>query len=159
MTRGALYHHFRDKQDLFRAVYEDVEREVVREVNAVASECQGDAWDRVRAGCHAFVGACLEPEIQRIALVDAPSVLGWETWRKIDRKGLGLFRQGIELAMEAGFIERQPVQPLAHLLLGALVEAVILVARARDVENARREVGGTIDRLLDGLRTPSSTSA
>ncbi len=152
VTRGALYHHFRDKQDLFRAVYEDVERDVVRAVGAAAPGGSGDAWDSVRAGCHAFLDAFLDPRLQRIALGDAPAVLGWETWRKVDRQGLGLLRQGLETSMNAGLIERQPLEPLAHLLLGVLVEGVIFIARAEHVEEARGVVGATLDRILNGLR-------
>ena len=106
-------------------------------------------------GVQAFLDACEDPAVQRIALIDAPSVLGWEQWREIGLKyGFGLVQGTLETAMEAGVIERQPVRALAHLLLGALDEAALLVARADDDGQTRREVGQTLARHLDALRGP-----
>jgi AcrR family transcriptional regulator len=154
VTRGALYHHFRDKQDLFRAVYEDVERELAERLVAITmARASEGPLEVLRAGCEAFLDACLEPAVQRIALIDAPSVLGWEAWREIDAKyGLGLLRGGLQAAMDAGEIAPQPAELLAHVLLGALDEAALLIARADDVRAARREVGATVLRVLEGLR-------
>jgi AcrR family transcriptional regulator len=152
VTRGALYHHFQDKRDLFRAVFIAVEERIVRNLAELAAAAP-DAWTALRAGAHAFLDACLQPETQRIALVDAPSVLGWAEWREIDaRYGLGLVQAAVKGAIDAGSIERQPVEPLSHLLLGALNEAALFIARAEDRQEARRTVGEGIDRLLDGLR-------
>jgi hypothetical protein len=96
----------------------------------------------------------MEPDVQRIALIDAPSVLGWETWREIgERYGLGLLQAALQHAMDTGALAKQPVRPLAHVLLGALDEAALVVARAEDPKRARRELGETIDRLLAGLRS------
>ena len=154
VTRGALYHQFDGKKDLFRAVYEDVERELVERVAARATT-GGDPLEALHAGAQAFLDACEDPALQRIALIDAPSVLGWEQWREIDlRYGFGLMHGALEAAMEAGLIERQPVRALAHLLLGALNEAALLVARADDHGQTRREVGHALARHLDALRGP-----
>ncbi|MEX0787067.1 MAG: helix-turn-helix domain-containing protein [Dehalococcoidia bacterium] len=154
VTRGALYHHFRDKEDLFRAVYEEVEMELAEKVVArTLSLSQATRLEQLRAGAEAFLDACLDPAVQQIALVDAPSVLGWETWRAIDAQyGFGLLRGGLQAAIDAGEIVDQPAGPLAHLLLGALDEAALLIARADDVKAARSEVGAAVLRLLDGLR-------
>jgi AcrR family transcriptional regulator len=152
MTRGALYHHFASKEDLFRAVYEEVEQELVEEIAAKAM-AGDDPLAALRAGARAFLDACEDPAVQRIALLDAPSVLGWEQWREIGlRYGFGLVQGTLEAAMEAGSIERQPVRPLAHLLLGACDEAALLVARADDGGQTKREVAAALERFLDALR-------
>ena len=108
-------------------------------------------------GCQAFLDACLEPAVQRIILLDAPSVLGWETWRRIEAEyGLGLIRQSLQAAMKAGYVDTQPVDPLAHILLGALNEAAMVIARAEDEQSTRAEVGAVVDRLLKGLKAAKS---
>jgi len=151
MTRGALYHHFESKEDLFRAVYEEVERELVERIAATALSA-ADPLEALRAGARAFLDACEDPAVQRIALIDAPSVLGWEQWREIGlRYGFGLVQGTLEAAMDAGLIERQPVRPLAHLLLGSIDEAGMLVARADDRGETKRAVAAAIDRYLDAL--------
>ncbi|MBI3799038.1 MAG: TetR/AcrR family transcriptional regulator [Deltaproteobacteria bacterium] len=153
VTRGALYHHFRDKEDLFQAVFEDAERELVEKVRTAVDLAKTEPWEGLRVGCQAFLDACLEPAVQRIVLLDAPSVLGWETWRRIDAEyGVGLVRQSLQAAMDAGEVDFLPVEPLAHILLGSLTEAAMVIARAEDVQSARAEVGAVVDRLLKGLK-------
>jgi AcrR family transcriptional regulator len=152
LTRGALYHHFDSKEDLFRAVYERVEQELVERIAADATSA-ADPLEALRAGAHAFLDACEDRAVQRIALIDAPSVLGWERWREIGLKyGFGLVQGTLEAAIDAGLIERQPVRPLAHLLLGSIDEAAMLVARAEDHGKTKREVAAAVDRYLDSLR-------
>jgi AcrR family transcriptional regulator len=153
VTRGALYHHFKGKDDLFLAVFEVVERELTERIAIQAAERSGgDPLELLRAGANAFLDTTLEPEAQRIVLLDAPAVLGWEVWREVgERYGLGLVIATLEAAMEAGAITRRPVRPLAHILLGALDEAAMLVARADDDGVTRREAGETIEALLEGL--------
>jgi len=150
ITRGALYHHFESKQDLFRAVFEEIERELAEQIGAAALD-QPDATHVLDAGYNAFLDACLEPSIQQIVLLDAPSVLGYETWHDIDAQyGLGLVTAALEAGMDAGQLERQPATPLAVLILGALNEGGLYIARSDDVAKARREIGAAMDRLLRG---------
>jgi AcrR family transcriptional regulator len=152
VTRGALYYHFRDKRDLFRAVVEDLQQETLARTQQAAAR-PGDPWDGLRAGLHAFLDACMEPAVQRIVLIDAPSVLGWAAWRELDtRYGFGLLRDVLQALIAAGLLEPQPVEPLAHMLLGALSEAGLVIAGADDADAARRAVGDSLDRLLRGLR-------
>ncbi|MGH2819426.1 MAG: TetR/AcrR family transcriptional regulator [Actinomycetota bacterium] len=152
LTRGALYHHFGDKRELFMAVFEQLEEELVRKVAARASGAS-DAWQQLVAGSEAFLDACLEPAVQRIVLLDAPSVLGWATWREVDaRCGLGLTKSALRAVMDAGVVAPQPVEPLAHMLLAALNEGALYMASAEDRDRAREEVGATVSRLLEGLR-------
>jgi AcrR family transcriptional regulator len=153
VTRGALYHHFRDKRDLFRAVFEQIEEEMVA---AIARRVAGasDPWSALVTGTDAFLEACLDPVIARIALEEAPSVLGWSAWREIDaRYALGLVTAALTAGMDAGVLARRPVEPLAHVLLGALGEAGLLVASASDPAAARDEVRGSLLALLEGLRS------
>jgi AcrR family transcriptional regulator len=152
VTRGALYHHFAGKKELFEAVYEDVERQLVEQIAASAMSSATDPLEALHAGAQAFLDACEDPAVQRIALVDAPSVLGWEQWREIGlRYGFGLVRATVQAAMDAGLIERQPVDALSHLLLGAIDEGAMLIARADDSGTTREEVGATVKRLLEAL--------
>ena len=153
VTRGALYHHFTGKRELFQAVYEQVERQLVERIATSAMSSAGDPLQALNAGAEAFLDACEDPAVQRIALVDAPSVLGWERWRAIGLQyGFGLVQGTVQAAMDAGLIDRQPVRPLAHLLLGAIDEGAMLVARADDGGETRRQVGASIARFLDALR-------
>jgi AcrR family transcriptional regulator len=151
VTRGALYHHFRDKKDLFRAVVEQIEQESVEKIATVAL-AESDPWRQQLAAMGAFLDTCLEPAVQRVILTDAPSVLGVETWREIEAAyGLALVKAGLQQLLDAGLIDQQPIDPLAHLVLGAMAEAGLLIARAQDPRAARAEVGASVERLLAGL--------
>ena len=153
VTRGALYYHFASKEALFRAVVAEVEDEIDARVTAVAM-AESDPWPGVVAGCAAFLDACLDPAVQRIALLDAPSVLGLEAWREVSSQQFGLLVVGLQWAMVAGTIEDQPAVPLAHALLGALHESALYIAKAEDQPVARRQVGEIFERLLRGLERP-----
>ncbi len=152
VTRGALYHHFRRKEDLFRAVYGDVERELMEKIMAriAPSGVRLDAWERLRVGVEAFLELCLDPAVQRITVLDAPSVLGWDAWQDIDSKyGYGwLLRASLQAAMETGAIEMQPIEPLAAFIFGGLMEGAMLIARSDDQEATRREVAKAVERLM-----------
>ena len=115
---------------------------------------QGDLWEqRVHAGCAAFLDACLDPTVQRISLVDGPAVLGWEEHRRLDEKfGLRIVRDTLQEVMDARMIAPQPLDPLTHLLLAALSEAAMYIAQANDIHAARKEMGKSLERLLDGMR-------
>jgi AcrR family transcriptional regulator len=151
VTTGALYHHFRDKQDLFRAVFEQVDAELTDRI-AGAGGSSG-VWDQIIAGCAEWFDACRDGETRRIVFIDAPSVLGWEEWRQIDSPyGLGLLTEGLQAAMDAGVLKRRSAEPLALLLYGALNEAGLALARAQDFDAARAEMLGLLTDLLSGLR-------
>jgi AcrR family transcriptional regulator len=153
VTRGALYHHFDGKRELFEAVYERIEAELAERVAAGALSANASSpMAAMRAGAAMFLEACTEPEVQRIVLLDGPSVLGWDRWREIATEhGLGLIEATLQAAVDAGAIEPQPVRPLAHVLMGALDEAAMLVARAEDPEAMRSAMARTFDSLLAGL--------
>lgn len=152
VTRGALYHHFAGKKELLAAIYEQIESEIAEQVVTGVAPGAGPL-ETLAAGAEAFLDRCLEPEVQQIALLDAPAVLGWEAWREIGaRYGLGLIAALLNTGMDSGEIRRQPVEPLAHALLGALDEVAMLVARAEDPATARAEAGETLAGLVGTLR-------
>jgi len=153
VTRGALYHHFRDKQDLFKAVLHEEQLKLASTIKTVAMR-EPDPWRALIAGCHAFLDACLDSAVQQIVLIDAPAVLGWEGWRETDASYyLAGVKGAIQAAIDAQLIPAQAVDPLAHIILGALNEAAMLIAHAEDEEVARRDVSAIVDRLLAGIRT------
>jgi AcrR family transcriptional regulator len=149
VTRGALYHQFRDKAALFAAVAETVEAELAERIAAGALAGASAPVGALRAGARLFLEVCAEPEVERIILLDAPAVLGWQAWRDLtSRYGLGLLQQALQVAMDAGAITRQPVVPLAHVLIGALDECALYVAGADDPAVAREECAAILERLL-----------
>ncbi len=153
VTRGALYHHFGGKSDLLEAVFREVEEEMTTEIAAVAlGSGSSGPLEAMQAGIGIFIDSCAEPAVQRIVLLDAPAVLGWDRCREIAMSyGLGLIEASIEASIEAGEIPPQPVKPLAHILMGALDEAAMLVARSDDPA-LRDEVTAVLGRLLESLR-------
>jgi AcrR family transcriptional regulator len=152
VTRGALYHQFADKRALFTAVFEQLEQEIIVASAGRMAEHPDDMLAAFRAACRGWLEVCLEPEIERIVLLDAPAVLGWETWREIgERYGLGAVIASLEAGMASGALAQQPVRPLAHVIVGALDEAALYVVRAEDRKAALAESEAVIDRLIGSL--------
>lgn len=158
VTKGALYHHFTGKEDLFRAVYEQVEREVSDQ--AVAEFLGPDPWAALVGGCALWIDAHLDPSVRRIVLQDARGVLGWDDVRAIEnRYGAVALRGALRKAMVAGVLERQPLRPLALLLRGALSEGCLFIAESPDPLAARAEVVALVTAMLAAFRIPGSTAA
>jgi len=156
VTRGALYHQFRDKADLFAAVAEQIEAEIAGRIAADASAAAADPAGALRIGARLFLDACAEPDVERIILLDAPAILGWEAWRDLaGRYGLGLVQIALQTAMDAGVIVPQPVVPLAHVLIGALSECALYVAGTEDPAMAREQCAAIFDRILRSI-TPDA---
>jgi AcrR family transcriptional regulator len=158
VTRGALYHHFRDKAGLFRAVMQAVAADLAeRLVTQQLSRATGavSAWDQLREGFQAFLDACTGSDFQRIVLVDGPAVLGHGAWTDlVEQHGLGLLRALLRRAIDDGQIDPLPLDPLARLLAALIGEASLYIAQAADPARARREAGAALDRILSGLRPP-----
>ena len=155
VTKGALYHHFIGKEALFLAVFEEVERDLVIDLRQAAAE-QSDPRERLRVGCRAFLKACLNPVVQQIMLLDAPAVLGWETWREIDSCHFAaLLRSGLEAALPGPHQEALVVSRV-QILRGALTEAALLVARSEDQPATLAAVLDTIDdAMFRGVLSPA----
>lgn len=165
VTRGALYHHFDSKEALFQAVFEQVEQELCDAV-AIAAIAGTDPIDSLRLGAHAFLDAASTPDVRRIVLLDAPSVLSVETRRSLsERYGLGLVREALRGAAAAGALTISPVEPLAPILLAALHEAATVIADATDpteptdrdgpprqhAATVAAEMRAVVDQLLDSI--------
>jgi AcrR family transcriptional regulator len=155
VTKGALYHHFSSKRDLFAAVFAAEQVRISGAVIAAAGR-ESDPWDAFAAGCRAFVEICQEPGVQRIFLLDAPTALGWEMTRELESGSLKLMEQGLERAIEAGRLADRPVKPLAHLLFGAVCETAMVVARAEDQDAALEEALAELGRVLRSMAAPAA---
>jgi AcrR family transcriptional regulator len=153
VSRGAMYHQFKDKTALFEAVFEAVERDVTARLAATVAEAgETDPIALMELGAHAWLDVCAEPEVQRIVLLDAPAVLGWERWRELGMKyGIGLIEAMISHAISVGRMVQQPVKPLAHVLIGSLDEAAMYVVRAEDSALARDQMREVISRLVRAM--------
>lgn len=153
VTRGALYHHFADKTELFAAVFEKVEGEVAARMGeAIAASNQTDPVEVMRLGADFWLDVCSDPEVQRIVLVDAPAVLGWTRWTEIgDRYNTGMVRALLTNAVETGRIPPQPIEATVLTILGAMREATLYVARAEDHDQARKDAGAVLNRLIRAL--------
>jgi AcrR family transcriptional regulator len=153
VTRGALYHHFRDKADLFRAVMAEAAASVAMQLvdEQLASEAPSPLSE-IRDGVSAFLDVCVGGDFQRIVLVDGPRVLGPDTWEElVDRYGRGLLEEWLTRCVEAGDLDDVPVRPLARLLIAMLTEASLEIARSPEPAETRAGLGIVIDRLLTGL--------
>jgi AcrR family transcriptional regulator len=153
VTRGALYHHFADKTELFAAVFERVEGEVAARMGEeIAVTGQTDPLEIMRLGAGFWLDACSEPEVQRIVLVDAPAVLGSSRWSEIgNRYNIGLVRDLLASAVDTGRIPPQPIEATALTILGAMREATLYIARAEEHDQARRDAGAVMNRFIDAL--------
>jgi AcrR family transcriptional regulator len=157
VTKGALYHHFDGKQELFGAVYEQVKREVSE--HAATAFLEPDPWEDLCAGCEAMLDAHLDPLVRRILLHDAQAVLDADTIRRVEnRYGAVVLRGALRRSIRAGVIQPLPLKTLALMLTGAILEGCMAIAHADDPGQAREEVGNVLTALLQGLRpqTPAN---
>ena len=153
VAKGAVYHHFKTKEALFEAVFDQVSEDLVAEVERVARS-ENDALAAMAAGTQAYFAACATDATGQIILRDGPAVLGWERWREIDARHFGGgFPLALARAMEDGLIARQPVEPLSRLLLGAVTEAAVACSAGSDLHKTGAEYARAFRTLLDALRT------
>lgn len=153
VTRGALYHQFADKAELFNAVFEQVEAELMTEIGNVMSEVAvTDPIEALEVGAGLWLELCADPHVHRIVLIEAPAVLGWEQWREVgQRYALGMVETLIAAAVESGAVPEQPVRPLAHVMIGAIDEAAMYVARSDEPDRARAEMRDVVRRLIQAM--------
>jgi AcrR family transcriptional regulator len=153
VSRGAMYHQFSSKTELFQAVFEAVEDDLTNDIlmKATASG-ETDPMRILEAGFDAFLDQCRNPEVQRIVMLEGPTVLGWDTWHELDeRYAFGTIKFVLASAAESGRIETDAVDPLSHLLLGAIMQAGMVVARADDPVAAKKAMVASWAQLLSSL--------
>lgn len=153
VSRGALYHHFASKTELFRAAFEAVESELTAHVmEAATGSGETDPGRVLERGFGAFLDQCDNPEVQRIVMLDGPTVLGWDTWHELDeRYAFGTLRTVLSMAAQLGRIDQAAVEPLSHLLLGAVMQAGMVVARSDDPPAAKRVMTASFARLVSTI--------
>ena len=152
VTTGALHHHFKDKAGLFRAVFSATDQAVLDTIAQIIEQAEGDEWQRIMAGLHAFLEQCNNPDIQRILYIDGPIVLGAD-WPS--QTGLDLIRQSLELLIRQGYRAEQPIEPLVYLIDGSFALGALYIVRADDKLTAQEEVEQGMLALLSGLRIKS----
>jgi AcrR family transcriptional regulator len=152
VTRGALYHHFQDKEALFEAVFRELEQEL--QDAAAATVFDLDRWRQLKDGLQSFLYIISDrPDLQRVLILDGPVVFGWAKWRDLKKEfTLGLVTMALDELMREGVIRAQPLVPLGHLILAALNEAALLIAYAEDPKAARLDVVAALAAMVDGLR-------
>ncbi|GLW07200.1 TetR family transcriptional regulator [Microtetraspora sp. NBRC 13810] len=151
VTKGALYHNFAGKAELFHVIVEEVQQEVADRVVAAAGADE-DPWEQLLAGCRAFLAVSRDPDVQRIMLIDGPAVLGWSEWRAMDEASSARhLTEALTALIEDGTIAGQPVEPLAHLLSGAMNEAALWLARSTGPDDLPA-VTAALTRMLESLR-------
>ena len=150
VTRGALYYHFADKRNLFRAVFEAEEQALAARIDAAAAPHAADATEALMAGARAFLDAAADPDTHRIVFLDGPAALGWETWRAIDEAhAAATLREGLSVGMEAGVLASAPLDELTNLLSAAFNEAALGLGSGRYTRDALEK---TFRTLFEGLR-------
>ncbi len=154
VTKGALYHHYSGKQELFAAVYEQVKREASE--RAATAFLEPDPWEDLCTGCYAMLDAHLDPPVQRIVLQDAQAVLDADTIRRVEnRYGAVVLRGALRRSIRAGVIQPLPLKTLALMLTGAILEGCMAIADSDDPIQARADAGDVLTTLLQGLRPPT----
>jgi AcrR family transcriptional regulator len=150
-SRGAMYHHFTSKTELFQAAFEAVEDDLTTAVITAALD-ETDPMRQLSVGFAVFLDRCLEIDVQRIVMLEGPTVLGWDTWHELDeRYAFGSLKAVLASAAETGRIEADMVEPLSHLLLGAVMQAGMVVARSDDPAAAKQAMTATFERILSAF--------
>jgi AcrR family transcriptional regulator len=152
VTRGALYHHFGSKEGLFKAVLDYVQQQVALQIEAKIAGHQ-DVWEQLIVGSVAFLEASLNPQVQRIMLLDAPAVLGWSVWRELDAQhSMKSLSEALSELLDLGQLPPLPLDALTHLLSGAMNEAALWIAQSEDPKSALAEATQALKYLLASLR-------
>jgi len=153
VSRGALYHHFSGKRDLFREVFDASEARVV---GRVAESLAGveDPFELLIAAARSYLReAETSEELRRLGILQSRVVLGWEGWREVASKyGLAVTRALLAAAMDAGAIKQRDLTTLSHVVLAALWEGATLIATAKDRAAARADAEAVVLDIVEGLR-------
>jgi AcrR family transcriptional regulator len=152
VAKGAVYHHFPNKEAVFEAVLRQTSATLAADITAKVIQSP-DVLAMLARGTEAYFEACAQGPTGRIILQDGPAVLGWVRWREIDEEHFGrAIPRALAVAVDQGLIERQPISPLSRLLLGAVTEAAAACAASADPATTGREHAAAFERLIQGLR-------
>ncbi|MBB1616701.1 TetR family transcriptional regulator [Pseudomonas sp. UMC65] len=151
LTRGALYHHFGDKQGLLAAVVEQIDSEMDERLEAI-SEAASDPWQGFAQRCRAYLEMAQEAEIRRIVLQDARAVLGQR--QPAEEHCIDSLSRRLQALVEAGLITPAPSQALARLINGSLVDAALWIAAAEQPGQRLQQALQALELLLRGLQPP-----
>ena len=152
VSKGAVYHHFADKSDLFEAAFVVMEERLLAHLTERVAGID-DPWELIKAGVDAYLAECGQPDFRRIALEEAPVALGWARWKEIeDKYFLGLTAASIRGLAEAGLIDVPPGDLTARMFLAAAGEAGLAIGAASDPDEERQRAGSLVMRFLEGLR-------
>ncbi|MFG2007378.1 TetR/AcrR family transcriptional regulator [Spirillospora sp. NPDC048911] len=151
VTKGAAYHHFKGKADLFRAVFVREQEGIAAELERVALAAP-DSWTALRRGVRTFLERCTDPAFRRIVLLDGPAVLGWDGVREIEYDHtLRVLTVGIRAAAADGRLAGGDLAARAQMIFGALCEAGMLLARSGDPAAALPAVAAEAEHLLSAF--------
>jgi len=155
VAKGAVYHHFESKEEIFTRVLEAVQAEIAAQPAPPSLRKIGDPLDRMAAGILGYLNAATEPGLKRILLIDGPAVIGWRKWREIDDRHFGAgARRTVAYVMGEGTAEAQ-LDAVTHAVMGMVMEAALVCATAPDARKAAREMTAGMRKLLEGIRRPS----
>jgi len=158
VTRGAVYHHFKNKKGLFLAVLENVQQDIARQIEKEAMKSD-EMWQQLILGCVGFVKGANSNECRRILLVDAPVVVGWDAWRKADQENsMDILQSHIDELKELGYVASNiDTNLMTYSLSGALNE-LALNYPSHDAVDIDREITVTISLLVEGFRKKAVVS-
>jgi AcrR family transcriptional regulator len=157
VAKGAVYHHFDSKEAIFIQVLEGVQIEILQTPAAHAARAQGDLADQIADGVEHYLLTASAPEFRRILLIDGPAVVGWRRWREIDDRYFGAGARLASAALLGASASPVEIDALTHLLMGAVMEAAMVCATAADVEDSARSLTAALRRVLQGLRSQTTT--
>ena len=156
MTRGALYHHFKNKKELFLAVLSQVQNEVGENVEKEAMTSK-DVWEQLILGCIGFVEAATLESNKRILLIDSLNVVEWEDWRKMDdENSVTLLKEQLEDVKESGVLVNLDTTLIAHMISGALNDLSLHLAESEMIN--KEEMYEYINHLLKGFKVNENES-
>jgi AcrR family transcriptional regulator len=152
VTKGALYHHYQGKLDLFQAVFDRCESNAVKRINSDVRR-KKDPWDKALTAVASFLEVCQEPAYRRIVMQEGPVVLGFDRWRESEeRSTYGLVHDLVHRVLRQYDIEGTLLETFTRIFYGAMSSAGIVVSEAEDPEQSSREVSTVISLMLAGLR-------
>jgi len=152
VAKGAVYHHFASKEEIFTRVLEDVQAEIAALPVPASTRALNDPVDVIAAETLRYLLAASDPSRKRILLIDGPAVIGWRKWREIDDRFFGAGARAALAAVTRGKANARELDALAHLLMGAVMEACLVCATAPDAKKAARELSQGLRKMLEGLK-------